>query len=169
MRRYVAKSKPGTTKLSRFSQPTSATSHPKLVPTLTTQILWLLVLATPVASVTWTVTHEEAFREPREYCKRQSESAAASWRRKFFYLFTCEYCFSHYIAAALLAMTRFKLLYPNWRGYMVSLFALVWMANVYMGAFANLRLDIRHERIEIQSKDLKLRSQREEMHSNRAA
>ena len=139
------------------------------MPTLTAQILGLLILAIPVASIAWTVTHEEVFREPREYCKGQSESAAALWRRKFFYLFTCEYCFSHYIAAAMLAITRFKLLYPDWRGYMVSLFALVWMANVYMGAFAYLRLDIHHERIEIKSKDLELQSQHEEMHSNRAA
>lgn len=69
----------------------------------------------------------------------------------------------------MLAITRFKLLYPDWRGYMVSLFALVWIANVYMGGFANLRLDIRHERIEIQSKDLELQSKQEEMRSERAA
>jgi hypothetical protein len=139
------------------------------VPSLLTQVLWLLILAIPVASIAWTITHEEVFREPREYCKGQSESAAELWRRKFFYLFTCEYCFSHYIAAVMLAITRFKLLYPDWRGYMVSLFALVWIANVYMGGFANLRLDIRHERIEIQSKDLELQSKQEEMRSERAA
>jgi hypothetical protein len=139
------------------------------VPTLFTQILWLLILAIPVASIAWTVTHEEVFREPREYCKRQSESAPVFLRRKFFYLFTCEYCFSHYIAAAVLVITRFKLLYPDWRGYLVSLFALVWVANVYMGGFANLRLDIHQERIEIKSKDLELQSKQETMRSNRAA
>jgi hypothetical protein len=95
------------------------------------------------------VTHEEVFREPRDYCKRMSESEPTVWRRKFYYLFTCEYCFSHYVTAIFLVITRFHLLYPDWRGYLNSLFALVWVANFYISVFANLRLDIRHERIEI--------------------
>jgi hypothetical protein len=77
-------------------------------------------------------------------------------------------CESRQTAAAMLAITRFKLLYTDWRGYMVSPFALFWMAKVYMGAFANLRLDIHHERIEIKSNNLELQSQQEQMHSNRA-
>jgi len=52
---------------------------------------------------------------------------------------------------------------------LVSLFALVWVANVYMGVFANPRLDISHERIEIKSKDLELQAKEEEMSSNRPA
>ena len=39
------------------------------------QIVWALVLAAPVAAITWTVTHEEVFREPREFCERRSRSA----------------------------------------------------------------------------------------------
>ena len=139
------------------------------MPALTTQLLWLLILAIPIAAIAWTVTHEEVFREPRDYCKGKSETARALWQRKFFYLFTCEYCFSHYVTAVFLVITRFKLLYPDWRGYLVSFFALVWIANIYIGAFANLRLDISHERIEIKSKDLDLKSKQEEMHSDRAA
>ncbi len=139
------------------------------MPSLSTQVLWLLILAIPVASIAWTVTHEEVFREPREYCKGQSESAPEFWRRKFFYLFTCEYCFSHYVTTIPLVITRFRLLYPDWRGYVVSLFAPVGVANVYKGGFAHLRLDIRHERIQIESKDLELQSKEEEMRSDRAA
>ncbi|GAC1432733.1 MAG: hypothetical protein NVSMB58_15090 [Terriglobales bacterium] len=115
------------------------------------QIVWLLVLAIPVACVTWTVTHEEIFREPREYCKGQCSDSRSIWRRKFFYLFTCEYCFSHYVAALFLIITRYKLLYPDWRGYLVSLFALVWIANQYMSIYNHLRLDIKHERVEIKA------------------
>src|ERR1700744_1981849 len=89
----------------------------------------LLLLALPVASVAWTVTHEEVFREPREFCKRKSEQAAAVSKRKFFYLFTCEYCFSHYVAALALWLFRFKMLYAGWRGYLVAWLALVWIAN----------------------------------------
>jgi hypothetical protein len=139
------------------------------VPSLGVQLLELLILAIPIASIAWTVTHEEVFREPRDYCKEKSESLQALWQRKFFYLFTCEYCFSHYVAAIFLVITRFKMLYPDWRGYLVSLFALVWITNVYMGVFAHLRLDIHHERIEIKSKDLELQSQEEAIRSDRAA
>jgi hypothetical protein len=89
---------------------------------LGTQIVWLFVLAVPVASVAWTVTHEEVFREPREYCKTRSETAASVWTRKFFYLFTCEYCFSHYVTVALLGLTGYKLLYQDWRGYVIAFF-----------------------------------------------
>ncbi|HWY55380.1 MAG TPA: hypothetical protein VNZ03_13000 [Terriglobales bacterium] len=74
-----------------------------------------------------------------------SESANGLLQRKFFYLFTCEYCFSHYVAAIFLVITRFKLLYPDWRGYLISWFALVWLSNVYMALFANIRLDIHSE------------------------
>jgi hypothetical protein len=130
---------------------------------LAAQLLWLVILAIPLASIAWTVTHEDIFREPRDYCKDQSVTARALWRRKFFYLFTCEYCFSHYVAAAFLIVTRFKLLYPDWRGYIFSLFALVWIANIYMAAFAHLRLNVHHERIEIKSKDLELQEKDKEL------
>src|SRR6476619_4066770 len=61
------------------------------------QLFWLLILAIPIACVAWTVTHEEVFREPREYCVERSRRAPRLLERKFFYLFTCEYCFSHYV------------------------------------------------------------------------
>jgi hypothetical protein len=38
---------------------------------------------------------------------------------------------------------------PGWRGYLISGFALVWIANIYMSIFARLRLDIKRERVEI--------------------
>ena len=122
-----------------------------LVVTLLEQTGWLLLLAIPTASVAWTMTHEEVFREPREFCQRRSESCRSLLLRKFFYLFTCEYCFSHYVAAFFLVITRYKLLLDDWRGYMLAWFALVWIANVYMSAFGRLRLDIKRERVEIES------------------
>jgi hypothetical protein len=119
---------------------------------LALQTAWLLLLAIPVSCVAWTVTHEEVFREPREYCQRQIKFARTASRRKFFYLFTCEYCFSHYVAVIFLAITRFRMLYEGWRGYLVSLFALVWVANQYMSVYNRLRLDIKHENLEIKAK-----------------
>ena len=50
---------------------------------------------------------------------------------------------------AFLLLFRFTLGYPGWRGYLVGGFSLVWIANVYMSLFGRLRLDIKHERVEI--------------------
>ena len=117
--------------------------------TIGTQISGLFVLAIPVACVAWTVTHEEVFKEPREFFIKQSKTGKTLFRRKFFYLFTCEYCFSHYVAAGLLLITRFHLLYDDWRGYGIAWFALVWMANIYMGIFGKVKLNVTKERAEI--------------------
>lgn len=115
---------------------------------LGTQIVTLFLLAIPVACVAWTVTHEEVFREPREYCVSRSRNCREWYKRKFFYLFTCEYCFSHYVTAFFLFVTRFKLLYADWRGYLIAFFAVVWIANQYMSVYNRLRLDIKGEKIE---------------------
>ena len=117
--------------------------------TLAHQLVFLFVLAIPIASIAWTVTHEEVFREFRDWCAAKSKSSRRLYARKFFYLFTCEYCFSHYVTAFLLLITRYKLLFDDWRGYLVAGFSLVWLANVYMSFFGRLRLEIREDRIEI--------------------
>ncbi len=107
------------------------------------------MLALPIACASWTVTHEEVFREPREWCQSKSQDCTKLVQRKFFYLFTCEYCFSHYVTALVLVITRFQLLYDGWRGYVLAEFALVWLANVYMSFFNRLRLDIKRENVTI--------------------
>ena len=114
---------------------------------LTQQLGYLLLLALPIASAAWTVTHEEIFHEPREFCKDKSENCKPLVARKFFYLFTCEYCFSHYVTAFFLILTRFHLLYTGWRGYLIAGFALVWVANIYMSIYNRLRLEIKHENV----------------------
>src|SRR5689334_17948789 len=117
------------------------------------QIVWLFVLAIPVSCVAWTITHEEVFREPREWCAHKSQRCASLLQRKFFYLFTCEYCFSHYVTIFFLILTRYKLLLDDWRGYILSFFAVVWVANAYMSLFGRLRVDIRSERSEAEVKE----------------
>ena len=117
--------------------------------TLALQIIWLFVLALPIACIAWTVTHEEVFREPRQYCAERSNNCSTWYARKFFYLFTCEYCFSHYVTIFFLIITGYKLLFDDWRGYLIAGFALVWIANQYMSLFGRLRLDIKRERVEI--------------------
>jgi len=121
--------------------------------TLGEQITFLFILAIPISAIAWTITHEEIFREPREWCKNKSEICDKLIKRKFFYLFTCEYCFSHYVTILFLIITRFKLLFSDWRGYLISLFALVWVANVYMNIYARVRLEIKKERVEIAEKE----------------
>src|SRR5919108_2492204 len=127
--------------------------------TLGEQIIWLFILAIPIAAIAWTVTHEEVFREPREYCARRSEDCPRLYQRKFFYILTCEYCFSHYVTILFLIITRYKLLYPDWRGYLVSFFSLVFIANVYMGIFGQVKLGVKKERAEIKSieKDVQIK------------
>jgi len=113
------------------------------------QVIWLLILAIPIACIAWTVTHEEVFREPREYFARRSLNGKSLLERKFFYLFTCEYCFSHYVTMLFIFLTDYKLLINDWRGYIIAGFALVWMANIYMSLFGFIRQDIKMEVTEI--------------------
>jgi hypothetical protein len=120
------------------------------------QVLYLFVLALPIASVAWTITHEEVVREFRDFCLTESKTRRRIYQRKFFYLFTCEYCFSHYVTAAFLLITRYKLLFPDWRGYLIAGFSLVWVANVYMGFFGRIRLDLRKERAQIGTEEAAL-------------
>ena len=117
--------------------------------TIFMQILWLILLAIPIACIAWTVTHEEVFREPREYCLKRSREGKNLLERKFFYLFTCEYCFSHYVTIIFLCLTGYKLLMDNWIGYVIAGFALVYVANAYMSLFGLIRQDIVKDKTEI--------------------
>ncbi|HEV7301486.1 MAG TPA: hypothetical protein VGN72_19135 [Tepidisphaeraceae bacterium] len=127
---------------------------------LVAQIVWLFVLAIPVSCVAWTVTHEEVFREPREFCQRKSQSCNRVFKRKFFYLFTCEYCFSHYVTILFIWLTGYRMLLDDWRGYVLAFFGVVWIANAYMSLFARLRVDIRSERAvaEVRAKEAEVKA-----------
>ena len=118
-------------------------------------MFYLFVLAIPVSTISWIVTHEEIFREPREWCKGKSETCKRMSTRKFFYLFTCEFCFSFYVATAIVFGNGFQLLYVGWRGYLTSILSLVWISSLYMGLFGRLRLDIKRERVEIAQQEQK--------------
>lgn len=120
---------------------------------LATQAVWLALLALPVASVAWTVTHEEIFREVREYFEVRSREAQTPLGRKLHYLVTCEYCFSHYVALFFVIFTGFRLLLDDWRGYFLSIFALVWIANLYMTIYAHLRVNLKKERVELKGQE----------------
>jgi hypothetical protein len=70
-------------------------------------------------------------------------------RGKFFYLLSCEYCFSHYVSAAVLVATGFTLVFTDWRGYLIAWLSLVWVANHLISMYGRLRLGIRSERLDI--------------------
>ncbi|MGF1923341.1 MAG: hypothetical protein ACQUHE_04120 [Bacteroidia bacterium] len=107
----------------------------------------IFILAIPVACIAWTITKEEIFKEPRDYCIKKSKTCQALWKRKFFYLFTCEYCFSHYVTLAMLIMTNYMLVFSDWRGYIISGFSIIWIANVYMSLYQLIRIDLKKNRI----------------------
>ncbi len=121
------------------------------------EIVNLFLLALPIACIAWTVTHEEVFKEPREYCVKQSGNCRSLLARKFFYLFTCEYCFSHYITVFFLVITKYHLGFNDWRGYLIGGFALVWIANMYMAIFGRVRLDIKKVKMEAKIKEEQLK------------
>ena len=123
------------------------------------QVLGLFILAIPIATIARTVVFEEVFREPREYCRRKSSTCRTTMARKFFYLFTCEYCFSHWVTIVVLLVTRYRLMYDDWRGYLVAFFSLVFVANAYLNLYARLRVDITSEKktIEVKEKEIEAR------------
>ena len=109
------------------------------------QIYWFVILSMVVACIAWTVTQEEIFGEWRRYCSDKSKSCKNILQRKFFYVFTCEYCFSHWVTIVILFMTGFKLLIDDWRGYILAFFLLPWLANQWMSLYRRLRVGIKHE------------------------
>lgn len=117
-------------------------------------VLFLLPLA--IACIAWTVTHEEIFKEPREYCVTRSKKSKKLLSRKFFYVFTCEYCFSHYVTIFFLIITKYKLLFDDWRGYIIAGFALVWISNIYMSLYGFVRIGLKNEKIEADIKEKEL-------------
>jgi hypothetical protein len=120
------------------------------------QIYWLIILSLVVASVAWTVTQEEIFREPREYCSERSQICKSFFERKFFYVFTCEYCFSHWVALFFILLTGFRLLLDDFRGLILAFFAIPWLANQFMSIYRRLRVGIKVENLQAKVVEEKL-------------
>jgi hypothetical protein len=120
------------------------------------QLIWLFTLALPIACIAWTVTHEDIFAEPRNFCIERSKKSRTLLQRKLYYLFTCEYCFSHYVTLFMLWLSGFQLLLEGWRGYLIAGFSLVWIANIYMSLFARVRVNLKKERTEATIEEKKL-------------
>ena len=126
---------------------------------ITNQLIYLFVLAIPVACISWTVTHEEIFGELREYLLKRHRTAKTIAGRKFFYLFICEYCFSHYVSIFILAITHYTLLFKNWPGYIIAGFSLVWIANIYMSLYGFIRTGLKKETVITKKEEQALKKQ----------
>jgi hypothetical protein len=124
------------------------TTHPPTADHPWQQLFWLLILAIPIACIARTVVFEEIFREPREWCHDRSQICRKLFERKFFYIFTCEYCFSHYVTLGFLLLTGYRLLLDDWRGYVLAFFALVFVANSYLNLYGRLRIDMTQAKTE---------------------
>lgn len=109
------------------------------------QLYTLLILSLVVASIAWTVTQEAIFEEWRDAAKRRSEDSSNILVRKFFYVWTCEYCFSHWVTLLVILLSGFQLLIDDWRGWVLAFFVLPWIANQWMSLYRRLRVDIKKE------------------------
>ena len=58
-----------------------------------------------------------------------------------------------FLGSAVLVATGFRLLFADWRGWIIAWFALVWVANHLIGVYGRMRLGIRSERLEIDLKE----------------
>jgi hypothetical protein len=128
-------------------------------------LVGLFVLAIPIACIARTVVFEEVFREPREWCQKKSESCRRLLTRKFFYLFTCEYCFSHWVTLVALLVTGYRLMYADWKGFVIAFFSLVFVANGYMNLYSRLRVDITSEKKQIEATEHEIEAKRLEIES----
>lgn len=109
-----------------------------------------------VASIAWTITQEEIFREWRDMCADRCKNCDTTLKQKFYYVFTCEYCFSHWVTILILILTGFQLLIDDWRGYILAFFAIPWVANQWMSIYRRLRVGIKHENLLAKEVETKL-------------
>ena len=102
----------------------------------------LFELALVVAVISRTVTKEEVFREWREMCARHAACGTLP-KRKLCYVFTCTYCFSHWVSLGVVVASGFHFVCGDWRGLIMAIFAMVGIANLYAVAYEILTLAAR--------------------------
>ena len=57
----------------------------------------------------------------------------------------------------MVALTGYQLLLPDWRGSVIAWLSLVALANVYLSAYARLRVEIHKDRAELQQAEARAR------------
>jgi hypothetical protein len=54
-------------------------------------------------------------------------------------------------------LTQFRLLFDDWRGYILAFFLLPWLANQWMSIYRRLRVVIKHENLQAKIVEEKLK------------
>lgn len=107
----------------------------------------ILLLAIPVACISWTIAKEELFDWLRHICGELKKKEYVGWQKwlceKIAYWPTCYFCLSHFIAFGFLIFYPVKILSDDWRGYVIAFFAIVLVANFYLTLFNILRASLR--------------------------
>lgn len=108
----------------------------------------LMIYALVVAVIARTVTQEEVFRELQEYARRPRRKLT----QKLLYPLTCQYCFSHWVAAALVLVTGYDVTQAQTttlKGFVLSVFVLVAVANAFLILYETATVKVRRQRAEI--------------------
>jgi hypothetical protein len=108
----------------------------------------MFVYAIVVAVLVRALTREEIFKEPRQWFSAYYEDERHPFLlRKLAYMPTCEFCCSFWVSLIVTAgVLDYRLGPDDWRGVAVGVFAVMGLANVYLGLFSLLRVDLRQER-----------------------
>ena len=104
----------------------------------------LLCLSIAVAVAARTVTKEEVFVEFRNWChSRCKDNKLSLPMRKICYLFTCQYCFSHWVAGLLVLTTGWTCFLPKPFGWVIGWLSLVGIANIYLVGYEAATLGVK--------------------------
>lgn len=107
----------------------------------------LFVYAVVVAVLVRALTDEEIFKEPRAWLTAYyQEDRHPFLLRKLAYVPTCEFCCSFWVALVVVWLLGFRLALDDWRGFFVAVFAVMGLANLYLGLFSLLRVGLRRDR-----------------------
>lgn len=104
----------------------------------------IVAVAFVTACVAWTVTMEEVFREFRDLMGTLRDSGRGLFWQKLAYLPTCYYCFSHWVAAVLVAgLWLFGTSITLAGSYLLGWLGVTFTAQFFLTAFHLLRVFLR--------------------------
>jgi hypothetical protein len=86
---------------------------------MTAEVIWLSLVT---ASISFTVTETKLFKAPREWVQKK-------WR--WGEVFSCGYCFGHWVAFALVAIYRPRLFDVWWPlDYLLTALVIAWLSGI---------------------------------------
>jgi hypothetical protein len=86
---------------------------------MTAEVVWLSLVT---SSISYTVTETKLFKTPREWVQKK-------WSRGE--VFSCGYCFGHWVAFALVAIYRPRLFEIWWPlDYLLTALVIAWLSGI---------------------------------------